>query len=505
MRKGNDVLIGVAGLNVLLHGLAINRYGYHRDELYFLDCATHLDFGYVDHPPLLEVILAGTRWLLGDSLPAIRLPAVLASTALAVLVVLMARGLGGGRFAQLLAGLAAVLAPVYLVTSGTISVEGLNTLFWALCLYLALLVVRNPTPARWMMLGASFGLGLLAKYAIAFLGAGLAVGVILTPCRRLLRSRWPWFAAMLAFLILHPNLIWQWYAGWPFLAYAAKIQTTMMQWIPLHLYLLFQVIYLNPASLPVWAAGLLYLLLAPAMKPFRVLGVTFLAMLVLLVVVGSKPYYPAPAYTILLAAGAVAAERLFHRPRLRWLRPASVAILLLLSLPMLPYSLPILPIERFLAYSRVFYIKAAFTFETGRILQVPQYFADMFGWENQAEVVARVYQSLSEGERAKTMIYGENYGEAGAINLFGRRYGLPRAVSGHFNYYFWGPGPPGMEVVIAFGGIDRKDVEQDFGDITLAATITHPYAIFYENNIPVYICRKPRAPIEQLWRETRSF
>jgi len=503
--RGREPVLFVGGLNVFLHLLAINKYGYHRDELYFLDCARHLDFGYVDHPPLLDAVLAVTRWLLGDSLVAIRIPAVLASTAVVVLVALMARELGGGRFAQLLAGLAATLAPVYMITSAMISVEGLNTLMWTVCLYLMLLIAVTPTRRCWLLLGAAFGAGLLAKYAIVFLGLGLAAGLVLTPAARILRSKWPWIVAGLAFLIFLPNLIWQWRHGWPFIEYARGIHTSMMEWIPLGLYLLFQIIFLNPATLPLWFAGLLYLLAGGAMKPFRMFGVAFVAILVLLIVMKSKPYYPAPAYTILLAAGAVGAERVFSQFRRSWLRPGSIAVLLIGGLPVLPYSIPILPVEQFLAYSRIVRIEPAFTFETGRRLKLPQYFADMFGWDHQVEVVARVYQSLAPQERAKTIIYAGNFGEAGAVNLFGRKYGLPPAVSGHFSYYYWGPGPAGTEVVITLGRMSVEELKKSFEDVTLAAKITHPYAIFYENDLPVYVCRRPRAPIHQLWPGTRHF
>jgi 4-amino-4-deoxy-L-arabinose transferase-like glycosyltransferase len=503
--RGRESIIFVAGLNVLLHLLAINKYGYHRDELYFLDCARHLDFGYVDHPPLTDAVIAATRWFLGDSLVAIRIPALLASTAVVVLVALMARQFGGGRFAQLLAGLSAILAPVYLVTSMMISVEGLNTLMWAVCLYLVLLISVDPTPKRWLLLGVALGTGLLAKYAIVFLGVGLAAGIAFTPAAKFLRSKWPWIAAGLAFLIFLPNLIWQWTHGWPFIEYARDIHSSMMEWIPLGLYLFSQVFYLNPAALPIWSGGLLYLLAGRDMKPFRLFGVAFVTILVLLIVMKSKPYYPAPAYTILLAAGAAGAERLFSSARLKWLRPASVAALLIGGLPVLPYALPILPVEQFLAYSRVVHIESAFAFETGRRLKLPQYFTDMFGWDNQVEVVARVYQSLPPQERSKAIIYARNYGEAGAVNLFGRKYELPPAISGHFSYYYWGPGPADTEVVITLGRMSMEDLKKSFENVTLAATITHPYAIFYENDIPVYVCRRPRAPIYELWPGTRDF
>jgi hypothetical protein len=487
----------------VLHLLSINRYGYHRDELYFLDCATNLDWGYFDHPPLLESILAATRWALGDSLTAIRFPALIASTLLVILVAAMAKELGGGRFAQLLSGLAALFAPVYLITSAMASVEGLNALFWAVCLYMTIRILKEPTRGRWLAIGAVFGLGLLAKYAIAFLGVALAAGILLSARRNLLRAPWPWAGVGLALFIFSPNLIWQWSHGWPFLTYAARIHATMMQWIPVHLYLLFQLLYLGPLSLPLWLAGLAHLLLSETMKPFRMLGIAFVAVMALLIGVGSKPYYPAPAYTVLFAAGGVAAERYILALRWNWMRPVSATVLVVTGLIFLPYSLPILPIEKFLAYSRVVYLEGAFTFETGRIIPLPQYFADMFGWESQVEVVSRVYHSLPEQERAKTIIYGDNYGEAGAINLFGRNYSLPRAVSHHFNYYYWGPGPTDTQVVIAFGGVDLEDLERDFADVSRAATISHPYAIFYENEIPVFVCRKPRLPVHELWNRER--
>jgi len=501
----NAALLGVAGVNIALHLLAINRYGYHRDELYFLDCASHLDFGFVDHPPFTDFVLAVTRFLIGDSLAAIRVPALAASTALVVLVVLMTRELGGGRFAELLAGLAATFTPVYLITSGMIAVEGLNTLWWAVALFLMVQLAKQPSPARWLLLGAVFGIGLLTKYAIAFLGLALAIGVLSTRARTLLGSRWPWLAVALASLVFLPNIIWQAAHGWPFLEYATAIRANMMDWIPLHLYLMFQAVYMNVASLPIWLAGLGSLLFARWLRPFRLFGVTFFAVLVILIAVGSKPYYPAPAYTILFAAGAVAAERLFGRPRLGWLRPTSLAALVILTVPFLPYALPVLPVDRFLAYSKIVYLEPAFTFETGRQIELPQYYADMFGWEEQVAAVARVFHSLPESEQSRTVIYARNYGEAGAVNLFGRNYDLPRAVSGHFNYFYWGPGPGEPETVITLGNVRESDLRRDFAEVVLASRIRNRHAIFYENDIPIFVCRKPRLRLRDLWPGTRDF
>lgn len=503
--KVNAALLGVAALNTALHLLAIHRYGYHRDELYFLDCASHLDFGFVDHPPLTEFVLAITRFMIGDSLVAIRVPAVLASTALVVTVVLMARELGGGRFAELLAGLAAVFTPVYLITSGMIAVEGINTLWWAVALYLTLKLVKSPSRGRWLLLGVVFGVGMLTKYAIAFLGLALAIGVLSTDARTLLRSRWPWMAGALALLVFAPNLAWQATHGWPFLEYARAIKAHMMDWIPIHIYLMFQVVYLNIASLPIWLAGLGCLLFAPWLRSYRLFGVAFVALLVTLIAVGSKPYYPAPAYTLLFAAGGVAAERLFTRPGLGWLRTASIATLIALSVPFLPYALPLVPVKQFLAYSKIVYLAPAFTFETGKQLELPQYYADMFGWEEQVAAVARVFRSLPATEQHNTAIYADNYGEAGALNLFGRNYGLPRAISGHFSYFYWGPGPGEPGTVITVGRVGEADLRRDFAEVTLAARIRHPHAIFYEDDIPIFVCRKPRIPLRELWPGTRDF
>jgi 4-amino-4-deoxy-L-arabinose transferase-like glycosyltransferase len=384
-------------------------------------------------------------------------------------------------------------------------VEGINTLWWAVCLYMVVRLVKEPTRRRWLLLGLVFGIGLLTKYAIAFLGVALAVGVVATPSRRLLKSPWPWLGVGVAVLVFLPNVVWQATHGWPFLEYARSIRTHMMDWIPLHLYLLFQVVYLGVPALPLWLGGLGLLLFAPSMRRYRLFGVAFLALLAILIAVGSKPYYPVPAYVILFAAGAVGAGRLFDRPGRAWLRAASVAALTALSVPFLPYSLPMLPIERFIAYSKVVYLAPAFTFETGRQIELPQYYADMFGWEEQVAAVARVFHSLPPEDRAKATIYADNYGEAGAVNLFGRKYGLPKAISGHFNYFYWGPGPGDPEIVITLGRVGEAGLRRDFGDVTRAATVHHPHAIFYENDFPIYVCRKPRVPLRELWPGTRDF
>jgi hypothetical protein len=507
-RKGlsspeNLLLLAIVALRLLFHFLFGARYGYFRDEFYYLACGEHLDWGYVDHPPLVALIAHSTRTVLGESLLALRLPAAVAGALTILLTGLIARELGGGRFAQGLAALSALIAPIFLALTGFFSMNGFDLFFWALAAYLVILIIKHDRPILWVPFGLVAGLGLMNKYSMGFFGFGLVVGLVLTPARRYLANKWLWVGGALACLILLPHVLWQFQHGFPtreFIRNATEMKiapTTPLQ------FLTAQGLLLHPIGLVVWLAGLGYLMATKAGAPYRVLGWIFLAVLGFFLATRAKPYYLAPAFVPLLAAGGVALEAWLRPPKLAWMKPALVALLAGGGAVTTPFAMPVLPVEAYIRYADFFGLQPP-SGERTKLGKLPQHYADMFGWEEMVATVAQVYQSLPAEERQPCAIFTGNYGEAGAIDFFGKRYGLPKAISGHNNYWLWGPGPYTGEIVIVVGG-DLEALREIFDDVRLGAIHAHPYAMPYESNLPVYVCRKPKLSLPEIWPRTKHY
>ena len=500
---GSHAAIGIALAKTALHLATIGHYGYFRDELYYVACADRLDWGYVDHPPLSIAVLAATRALLGDSLLAIRLPVVLAGAATVVLTAWLARELGGGRFAQALAALTFAFMPVALGMTTLYSMNAFDLLFWvAAALVLARLL--NGGDARWWLaFGAVVGLGMLNKISVAFLVVGVLAGLLLTRQRRHLLSPWFWLGGIVAGLLFSPHVIWQSAHGAPTLEFMRNAAALKIHTMSLGQYLGAQVSYTSPAAVPVGLAGLACLLFAPSATSHRPFGIAYVAILTLLVVQHGKAYYLAPAYPMLLAAGGVAVERLSTRRAWRWCRPALAGLVIVVGLLALPLSVPILSPDRLIRYSAALGVQAPRE-ERQAPIALSQHFADRFGWENLVATVARVYHALPSEQRARAAILTGNYGEAGAVDFFGARHRLPRAISGHNNYWLWGPGHATREVVIAVG-LSRRQLENIFNEVIEADVVDSDYAMAYETNLPVYVCHRPKLPLREAWPALKRF
>ena len=499
-QQGLPSLVSLVSLVSLLYGAvhlaAISSYGWFRDELYYIACGEHLDFGYVDHPPLVALIARVTRGLFGESPAAARLPSMLAGLAVIWLCGRIAREMGGGRWAQGMAALCALVAPVYLFLFHILSMNSFDVLFWTLGAWVVVKIVNGGHPRLWLLFGLICGLGLQNKHSLLFFGFGVFVGLLLTPERRHLRERWIWMGGAIAALLFLPHLIWQMAHGWPtaeFVRNAMAFKNVALSPVE---FFTEQIMQMHPLTFPVWLAGLVWLL----RSRYRVLGWAYVAAFLLLISQSSKAYYLAPAYPPLFAAGANAIES--------WIRRRSVR----LGLPILllaggavtaPLTLPILPVEAFTRYASALGMgmSAGERHERGAL---PQHFADMHGWAEMVAEVARVYRSLPPGEQAKAGIYAQNYGQAGAVDLLGEKYGLPKASSGHNNYFLWGPQGSG-EVLIIIGG-DPEDHRQAFGDVRQAGEVDcGGLCMPYEDNQPVWIARGPKAPIDQIWPMTKHY
>jgi len=501
---GLAVVLVIAVAKLLLHLATASRYGYFGDELYFLACGEHLDWGYVDQPPLVAAVAWLVRHTLGTSLLATRLPSALAGAALVLLTGLLAREMGGGRFAMGLSAVASALAFVYVVMHYLFTMNAFEPLFWTGCAYVVVRIARTGDQRLWLAFGAIAGLGLQTKYSMAVFAFALVVGVLLSPARRAFVRPWIWLGGALAFLVFLPNLIWNVQHDWPFFELMRNIRASGRDVAlgPVD-YVARQVLNMNPANLPVWLAGLGWLLFSTRGRAFRPLGWAFLVALATFVVTKGKDYYLAPAFATLFAAGAVGLEGFTEDGWRRWLRPALLALHVLM-LPFLPLSLPILPADRLITYQERLGFTPPVAEKAHARAAMPHHFAWQFGWDEMVAAVAAAYHAMPPEEQARAAIIGNNYGDSGAIDLLGPKYGLPlKALGTHQSYWLWGPGDPSKDVFIVLG--DRPErLARWCGEVQVAAELSHPWTAAWENG-PVLVCREPRLPLAEIWPNVKNW
>lgn len=493
-------LLALAAL--VMHFVGSSRYGFFRDELYYIACGNHLAFGYVDQPPLIAVIARLSSILLGTTLCGFRSFPALAGAFLVLLTGWITREFGGGHFAQALASLAVLLAPIYLAFGSFLSVNAFEPVFWMACACIFVRILKGGDERLWLLFGAAAGVGLQNKHTMLLFGFAIVAGMILTRDWKRLNSKWLWLGGLLAFVIFLPNLIWEAQHNWPQLEVVRNCQRLKNNPVGVLRFFGEQTLFLNPVALPVIATGLAWLLSSKKEERFRALGWAFLVVITVVMLLHGKTYYPVPFYSVLLAAGSVAFEMLFaNRKRLLLSYLATLAIS---GLVMLPFGVPILPLEALLQYQNVISLGNVVKIEHDSTGEVHQLYADMLGWESMVATVAEVYHHLSPSEQKQCVILAGNYGEAGAIDLLGAELGLPKAISAHNNYYFWGTKGHTGEVVILFGQ-RAESTKTMFASVEQAATISSDHAVAAEKHLPVYVCRNPKVPLAQLWPSLRYF
>jgi hypothetical protein len=492
----NSVYI-LAALAVFIHFLFNRQYGYFRDELYYAACGEHLAWGYVDHAPLVAFASAFTRALFGDSLFALRLLPALSAAPKILLAGWIAREIGGGKFSQFFAALLVVLAPIYLTFDNFLSMNAFEPVFWMLCVAIVLRIINGGSPRLWLVFGVVTGLGLLNKHSMLFFGSGLTVGLVLTPARRQFARVEIWLGAAIAFLIFLPNLLWEIQHGYPTIALLHTVIGSKYTTVPPLSFIGEQLLLVNPLAAPVWLAGLWFFFVDKQGRRYAILGIAYLVVLAEMLVLHGKIYYLAPAYIMLLAAGAVAWEQQVFSRAKSWLKPAVVTPLVISGIIAAPLAMPILPVAAAVKYCKFFGVQDV-KVENVPLDSLPQLFGDMFGWPEQVQAVARAVHSLPPQEQSHATLLAYNYGEAGAIDYLGKHYGLPKAVSGHNQYGYWGSRGAASEIVIAIG-FSKSRLDQAFADVQPFETISPPYALPEESGLTIYICRGPRQNLSASW------
>lgn len=501
-RDGWALVALLALIRVALHLVFYEGYGYFRDELYYLACADHLAWGYVDHPPLSIAVLAGIRAVLGDSLFALRLlPALLGGVAVFV-TGMLAREMGGGRYAQFLAALAALFTPIFLAMGTFYSMNSIEQTLWPLMALVLVRIVNTGNGRLWLLFGLVAGLALLNKLGTSVYGIAIVAGLALTPQRRWFASKWLYLGGTVAFLVVLPHLVWQVTHDWPFLEFVANAKAYKMAAVSAPEFVMNQVLIVNPGNLLVWVPGLLYLLLAKSAAN-RIFGIAFLVSFLLFMAQQGKSYYLAPAYPMVFAGGGLAWEVSGRRKAWGWARVAAPTAVTLFGLVLVPYAVPVLPPATAAAYMKRIGVPLPKD-ERGITGLLPQHFADRYGWEEMVKAISDVYNGLSPEEQAQCGILCGNYGEAGAVDFFGPRYGLPSAISTHNSYWHWGSGDADGSVLIVIG-YDAEELAPLFESVEEKAVVRSEYAMPYESNRPVFVCRGLKVSLQEVWDKARNF
>jgi 4-amino-4-deoxy-L-arabinose transferase-like glycosyltransferase len=469
--------------------LAISaRYGFHRDELYFLACARHLAWGYVDQPPLVPAVAWLATHTLGTSPTALRVFPALAGGATVFITALMARELGGGRDAQVLAALAAATSPEVLAALHLLSTTAFDLFFWSAICLLVLRFLRTGDERLWLVIGAVAGVGLMNKFNVAFLLLAIGAGLLIGGRRRALSSPMLWAGALLALVIWSPNVIWNAQHSWAAVSMLRSLHQensslgASIEFIPS------QVFVVGPLLIVFWVGGLRHVLRSPFARP---LGVAYLFLLVVFTLTGAKPYYLAGMYFVLFAAGGVWAERRLHsRQPARGIR--GWVTLMIAGLVVLPLVVPVLP-EGALA-------KGSWEGNINKDLSAT------VGWQAFVRQIATVSHTIPSDQRADLVVFTGDYGAAGAVDLWGASDGLSHAISGHNSYWWWGPAGAHDGATTIAVDLPRSYLLTIFAQVTAAGSVTTPNGVWTEERgDPIWICRGQKVPWARAWPGARHY
>jgi len=507
-RKASLWLLGALSTTYFLMEFipnVLDGYGYFIDELYYIACSKRLAFGYVDHPPLSPWLLSVWSAVFGASTVAIRFLPALFGAATVFLTGWTARRLGAGLAGQGLAAVAYMAAAVPMVLFGIYTMNALQMLIWAGLLYLLVAIGDGGSGRLWILFGVLAGLGLQNKHTLLLLGLALAVGLLLTRSRRFLGEKRLWLGGAVSLSILLPNILWQVRNGWPSLEFyrnAALLKN--LPATPLDV-LGDQILYMNPVGAAVWLPGLALLLFSPRMKRWRFIGWIFLTLLALLMLSGqSRPDRLTGAYPVLFAAGGLFWESLSARRGRSWIRWTLVLSLAVSGLVLMPLGIPVLSPDTATAYGVRLGIVPQMERGPGKKSELPQWFADRFGWEKLARDVATVWETIPQADRSSTIILAPSYGHAGALELFGPEYDLPPVAGTQNNYHLWGLPDRPIHTVISLG-IGPDSLASLFESVVEAGYHDCEHCMGWRDEMTIYVARDPKIDLREVWGEFRHY
>lgn len=499
----HSILIICILLKIVLY-LSAQDYGYFRDELYFIALSDAPSFGYVDVPPAAPFILWISRHLFGSSLLAIHLVPTILSIGTLVIIYLFVKRLGGGSISQVLALASTAVAPQLLGVESIYTYDSFDIFFQILALYFLMRFFIDENKRFLYLFGFAAGLALLSKVSILFLGFAVALSFLFTKRRTLYLKKEIYIAGLLALIIFSPYIIWQFYNGFPTLDFFSNYASgKTYPATPLE-FLKNQIIVMGPLTFPIWIIGL-YSFARAFEGKLREFTIVYFILFILFAVLKAKYYMIVPIIPILIAAGSVSIESRILSISQKRFAYVYVMLITVTGLFASTMAMPLLPINTLIKISSRFGGDASVKNENHTMGLLPQHFADRFGWPEMAASLQKACDTLSKDEKEKAVIITGNYGEAGAARFFGKNMNLPKVISGHNQYYLLGPGEYTGEIVIAYNIGSKEDLEKIFESVTEAARFDHPYAMPYERNMPIYVCRKPNTTLKEAWHMLKHF
>ena len=501
-----SLIFSIALINFIIYLITqvFFAYGMFRDEYYYLACANRLDLGYVDHPPLSIWILGFSKMLLGDSMLVIRLvPAIVSSLSLFVMGAFTQK-LGGGKSAIVIAMISFMLTPIFLGMNTIYSMNTFDFFFWVLSAYLFLKIIQTENKKYWIWLGIVLGLGLLNKTSVLWLGAGIFVGTIFTPLRKDLKTKYPYLAFIIAMLIFSPYIIWNITHDFAHLEFMHNAATRKYGGLTPISFIMDQILILNPLSILIWMPGIIFFFFRKEEITFRALGFIWLiTFLILLINEHSKGEYISAAYQILFAGGAVIIEKWSAASKRNWIKYSIAVPVIVVGILLLPYARPFLSPETFIQYQLAIGLVPPSN-EGHELVGLPQFYSDMFGWEELAQNVSKVYQFLPKEERERTLVYCGNYGKAGAIEYYSNKYPLPKVICPHNSYWYWWPEDNKYTTIIIIGGEIEEHLESS-NEVFEAGYHKTKYGMSYENNQTIFISRGFKRSSDEIRKSDKVF
>jgi tetratricopeptide (TPR) repeat protein len=487
-------------INVIIQ-LLIPEYGYFRDELYYITISEKFSIYNLDMLPLTPLYLKLITFFLGNSLNAIHFASSLSCGLSIFFACLITKELGGKKYALILTGIF-LLFSGFLIFSSIFTYDSLDSLIWVIVIYLLVRLFKENEPRLWLLVGVFLGLGLLNKLTILFFGLAIFFCLWFVPQRSFFKNKWIWIAACIAITFSIPFLIWQYQQSWYFIDFAANYAGGISYIASFPEFIWNQLLPNNLFSFPVWLTGLILLLFSTKWKQFRFFGFCYLFLFFLFYLIGAKFYFLIPLYTILISVGSIKISDYidnFDAKKAKVFKFSLPIIYVILSMPLLPMVVPVLPVEEFVGYADVLGVDAGVKFENNRLKQLPQYYADRFGWEEMVAEIAAVYQKIPENERNEFGIITENWGEAGAVYFYHNKYGLPEPISADGWFYFETLRTNYFKHKYISIGIPLEKLKYLFKDVRQEGLFTHPYCMPYEDNRPVYICKEPKFDPKEYW------
>jgi hypothetical protein len=482
-------------VKLLLHLLTNTNYELQRDAFMYIDLGNHLAWGYHSVPPSIAVFANISRFLLGETTFAIRLFPALVGVLSIIIIGIMVKEAGGGYWAQFFACLAFLAAPAFLRSNTLFQPVSFNQFYWLLLSFFIFRLIRTNRSVYWYLIGLAAGLAFLNKYSVIFYLIGIIAAVLLTPLRAWLRIPQPYLAGSIALLIALPNVIWQVNHHWPVIQHMKELAETQLVHVRVDIFLIEQIMMFLPVFF-IWIFGLIYVAFLKDGKSYRAFAWIYITVVLLLIFLRGKHYYTLGLYSALFVFGGLFIER-YLRGKTGFVKYILIFIIPSVSVVALPISLPILKPEPFIEFYKSIGMEKFHRWEDGKYYDLPQDYADMIGWEELSGIVGETFLTLTPEQQAKCVILANNYGEAGSVNFYGSKYGLPPVISFNDSYIFWAPESIDADYLIKIG--DSDNLEELFHQVEIVGRISTPHA--RQEGTPVYFCADPKRDVNIVYQE----